>query len=549
MDARFDLLADARGCGNLAGVSPDWAPAPAASTHFHSFMRPREFFHSHPVAWLPVLAVLVAVTAASRAEVVLHPLFGDSAVLQQGKPVPVWGSAAPGERVAVEFHGQKREAVADGNGRWQVTLDPMDASAEGADLIATGNSTARASNVVVGEVWICSGQSNMEWTVARAQNAETEIAAANHPLIRQLTVERTVSEGPLETITGAWAVCSPATVGTFTAVGYYFARELMSELGVPVGLINSNWGGTQIESWMSDAAIKSGPYTGNIAARWQQLLDEYPQRMVEYEAALAKWNEESAAAKAAGAEFTFAAPRMPQGSGSHRTPSGLFNAMIHPLIPYAVRGVIWYQGESNAPRHGEYGTLFKDMIAQWRRDFGQGELPFYFAQLPNFTARGDTTGQQWAFQREAQMKAIELPNTGAAVTVDLGDPGNIHPLNKQDVGRRLALTALRGTYGKDIESSGPVFKKMERQGKALRVEFEHGDGLRVTVGETTGFELAGADKVFHPATDRVDGATVVLESDAVAEPVAVRYAWHNTPAVTLYNGAGLPAAPFRSDDW
>lgn len=482
-----------------------------------------------------------------RAEVRPAPLFQNNAVLQQGKPVPVWGKADAGEKVTVEFAGQKKETTADSEGRWKVTLDPLATSSTPAEMIISGTNTLRLSNIVVGEVWLCSGQSNMEWTVARSMNAEQEIAEANYPMIRHFKTPRTAAEKPADTVEGEWAVCSPQTVENFSAAAYFFAREIHKALGVPVGLINTSWGGTQIESWISEDTLKNNPNYNAIMARWKERLEAYPEALKKYEAALEKWKSEAEEAKAAGREFTRRAPSAPEGEGSRWLPSSLFNAMVHPFIPYAIEGFLWYQGETNAVRHEEYASLFKDMITQWRRDFGQGDLPFYFVQLANFKRKDDTTGMTWAYLREAQMEALSLPNTGAAVIIDIGDPDDIHPTNKQGVGDRLARLALTHVYKKSgIVWSGPVFEKATIQGNSVRLDFSHADGLKLADGDPTSFELAGADGVFHPAQAKVEGTSVIVSSPEVANPVEVRYAWANNPRSTLSNGAGLPASPFRA---
>jgi sialate O-acetylesterase len=466
-----------------------------------------------------VFALLGA--AGLRADVALAPLFTDHAVLQQGKLVPVWGRADPEEHVTVTFRGQTIGTNASPDGRWEVLLAALTPSADGAELVAAGpkNRVVR-TDVVVGEVWLCSGQSNMEFTVDdpkrpafQLQNAKAEVAAANFPLIRQFTVAHQVANAPVENAEGSWVACSPATVGQFTAVGYFFARELHRRLNVPVGLVASVWGGTPIEAWLSPWALAGDPAFAAAQTRWTKGSPVYLPRP--------SWE-----------------------------PAGLFNGMINPLLPYALRGVLWYQGESNANRAAEYHPLFAAMITAWRAHLGQGDLPFYWVQLANYQDPHDPSGLSWAYLREGQAQTLSLPATGMAVTIDLGDPKNIHPHDKQEVGRRLALIAKARTYGITGDFSGPVFAEAERAGSAMHVHFRYADGgLTAADKPLQSFELAGADRKFHPATALIIGDLVVVQSPAVLSPVAVRYAWSNNPEANLYNGAGLPAGPFRSDRW
>jgi sialate O-acetylesterase len=501
------------------------------------------------------VALLTALTA--QAEVTLAPLFTDHAVLQRDKAVPIWGRADPGEKILISFGDQLARATAAPDGRWIGFLTAMPANAAGADLIIAGKNTVTLRDVVVGEVWLCSGQSNMEWPLSRAANAAEEIAAANFPLIRHLKVARTVADAPAETVqTGGWQVATPQTAGEFTAVGYFFAREIAQRLGVPVGLVNSTWGGTPIEAWMSAAALASDPAFAVIGERWRQALAEYPAGKARYDTDWAKWQTDEATAKATGGD-RYAAfvvqrprPRAPMGAGSASTPAGLFNGMINPLLPYALRGTLWYQGETNTARPGEYHRLFVATIKAWRAHFGQGDFPFYWVQLANYRSPGDATQVSYAFLREAQTQTLELPNTGQAVTIDLGDPADVHPTNKQDVGRRLALLAKNRVYGITMDDTGPTLAGVAREGSALRVRLAHADGGLVAHGRPLqAIEISGADRVFRAATAKIERDTLLVSSPEVKDPVAVRYAWRNAPEANLYNGAGLPAVPFRSDDW
>lgn len=526
---------------------------------------------------LALLACASLAAAGLRAEVTVAPLFTDRAVLQRDKPVPVWGTGATGEKVTVTFSGQQRTATTGPDGRWIVYLDPLPAAASGGDFVVAGTNTITLRDVVVGEVWLCTGQSNMEWPVARAAQAAAEIAAAGFPLLRHVRIEPTVAETPADTVkTGGWQAASPETVGAFTAVGYFFARDLHQKLGMPVGIVHSSWGGTPVESWLSPAALAGDPAFAVVAERWREDVAAYPSRKTEYDAALAGWTRAEADARAAAAAPPPAAkggrsaprvdpaaahqdwlrrnprPRAPRGPGDPRTPSGLFNGMINPLLPYAFRGALWYQGESNTPRAGEYRALFAALITSWRAHFAQDDLPFYWVNLAAYAPPEDQgeKGRTFAFLREAQTKALALPNTGQALAIDLGEARNIHPANKQEVGRRLALLARNRDYEIVSDDTGPTFAGAGREGPALRVRFEHvTGGLVAHEKPVQALELAGADRVFHPAVGRIERDTLVVTSPAVREPVAVRYAFTNFPEANLYNGAGLPAVPFRSDDW
>lgn len=514
---------------------------------------------------VPLLVFDAAGSAVLRADVVPAPLFGDRAVLQRDKPVPVWGKADPGEKVTVVFGDQQRSATAERDGRWIVFFDAVPASVQGKDLSITGKNTLVLRDIVVGDVWLCSGQSNMEWPVSRAASAEAEIAAANFPLVRHIKVERTVATTPSDTVkTGGWAPATPQQVGAFTAVGYFFAREIHQKTGVPVGLVNASWGGTPIEAWLSPIALDSNPAFGVVRDRWQRAVADYPAAQAAYEPWIAEWTRHEAAAKAQGeaAHRAWLAKnpwrRGPRGApGDSWMPSGLFNGMIHPLLPYALRGALWYQGESNTDRPGEYHALFAMLITAWRFHFAQGDFPFYWVNLANYNPPDDPTGMSYALLREAQTKTLALPATGQALAIDIGNPEDIHPANKQDVGRRLALLARNRLYETVGDDSGPTFVSASREtlpgragGAALRVRFDHTQGGLVAHDKPPqALEVAGANRVFHPATGRIDQGTLLVSSPAVPEPVAVRYAWRNAPEANLYNGAGLPMVPFRSDDW
>lgn len=491
--------------------------------------------------------LLLAGVTPLAAEVRLPALISDHMLLQQGVPVRIWGRAEPGEAVRVAFAGQQVGTEADAAGRWAVYLKPLAAGGPH-EMTITGKSKIVVQDVLVGEVWVGSGQSNMQWTVGRSDNAEQEIARANYPEIRLFQVKMQVAEQPAEDTEGAWSRCSPESVKNFSAVGYFFARELHLKRRVPVGLIQSAWGGTPAQSWTSRPALEAEPALKFILDDWQRVIENYPAAKEKYEQALAAWKAAAAQAKGEG-RTPPAPPRPPQGPGHQNTPAGLYNAMIAPLAPYAIRGAIWYQGESNAshPHAFAYRRLFRVMIEDWRRAWGLGAFPFLFVQLANFQSNG-----WWPLLRESQVEALGLRNTGMAVTIDIGMSKNIHPTNKQEVGRRLALAARAVAYGEDVIPSGPLYRQLTSENGRLRVWFDYAaGGLEARGGEPlNGFLIAGEDGKFVAAEARIEGDTVVVSSPEVKRPVAVRYAWADDPVTAnLVNKAGLPASPFRTDGW
>jgi Domain of unknown function (DUF303). len=497
-----------------------------------------------------LVAGLLFFGVTALADVTLAPVFTDHAVLQREKPLPVWGRAEPGERVTVSFSGQTIGTTTGADGRWIVYLAPLEASAQPAELVAVGKNEVRLRDVLVGDVWLCSGQSNMEWPVERSMNWEEEVATADFPLIRHIKFKKTVAKEPAETVAddgAGWRVCTPEVAKWFSAVGFYFARDLQPRIGVPVGLINATYGGTPIEGWLSPAAL-SDPAFAIVAERWRAAEASYPDDKARHDAAVAEWNAAEKAARERGEKFTVPWPAQPAGVKWYR-PSGLYNGMIAPLMPVAVCGVLWYQGETNTDRPDEYGALFRKLITSWRAHLGQDDVFFFWVQLAAYSG-GDSAATGWARLRDEQSSALALPRTGQAIAIDVGDPDDIHPTNKQAVGRRLALIARAKVYGSPVDHSGPVFEKAIREGAAMRVSFRHADnGLIARDKPLQSFQIAGADQKFYPAIAMIDGGSVVVSSPDVPEPVAVRYAWTNAPEANLYNGAGLPAVPFRSDDW
>jgi len=500
---------------------------------------------------LLVVLSFVVLCAPAVADVTLAPVFTDHAVLQREKPLPVWGKAEAGERVAVAFAGQTVGTTADKDGRWIVYLAPLAASSMPAELLVTGKNVVRLSDVLVGDVWLLSGQSNMEWPVERAMNWQEETATANFPLIRHIKFKKTIAGAPADTVENdgaGWRVCTPEVAKWFSAVGFFFARDIQPRIGVPVGLINSTYGGTPVEGWMSEAALASDPAFAVVGERWQTAMVTAPEDRARFDAAVEVWKAGEAAAKAKGEKYTAPWPPNPA-SVKWFQPAGLYNGMIAPILPVAVKGVLWYQGETNGERPEEYAKLFAAMITHWRAHLGQGDVPFFWVQLANFGG-GYPDAVNWAKLRDAQTETLALPNTGQAVAIDIGDANDIHPTNKQEVGRRLALIARAKVYGGSVDFAGPTFKSAERDGAAMRVSFDFaGNGLISKDKPLQSFQVAGADQTFFPAIAKIDGETVIVSAADVKEPVAVRYAWTNAPEANLYNGAGLPAVPFRSDRW
>jgi sialate O-acetylesterase len=625
-------------------------------------------------------------------------MFTDNMVLQRDKPIPIWGTAAPGQKIKVVLHDQSVTTVAGERGTWSVTLKPMSAGGP-YTLDVTGDQLIQKQNVAIGEVWLCSGQSNMEFHLGAALNGADEVAAASNPDIRLYHVyHRTVDE-PLRDMSGVWSTCRPETAKNFSAVAYFFGRALYQKLHVPIGLIESDWGGTPAEAWTPRAALLAQPSLASMVTNYLEGLKHLSTTVTEYQKRLDAYNKLATVidpgnkglskgwaepdlndntwqdigvpgnyksllritdngafwyrktidvpASSVGADlklelgaiddydttyfngtevgrtgsetpdsfqvariysvpaglvkpgknviavrvwnnagaggllgpkpmqitdsagfavpldgtWKFAVeygvqapppkPPRPLAPGDPWVPSSLYNGMIAGILPYPIRGVIWYQGESNADRPTEYRTLFPTMISAWRKAFGQGDFPFYFVQLANYAARApEPVESDWALLREAQAMALRLPNTGMAVAIDVGSADTIHPQNKQEVGHRLALLALNRTYGQGGEDQGPTYQSMAVESGAIRLKFTHnGGGLFSHGGPLIGFEIAGEDRKFVWADARIERDTVVVSSKLVPAPVAVRYGWDINPATSLYNGSNLPASPFRTDDW
>jgi sialate O-acetylesterase len=645
------------------------------------------------------LILVLMVFSVAKAEVRLPAILSDNMVLQQGVKLRIWGNAKPGERVTVSLKDKSASTVTDAQGRWQVWLDPLKAGGP-LELTVKGDNVLTIRNVLIGEVWLCSGQSNMEWPLANTIGGAEAVAQANYPEIRLFTVTKNTSTTPLADLEGHWVVTTPDDAVHFSAVGYFFGRELYQNLKVPVGLINSSWGGTPAEAWTRHEALVLSPELKPILDKYESSLNALPQAKESYARALADWEEKNlyidagnkgealgyADPKASTADWSkmdlpkqfetagllidgavwfrkelelpaswaskdlvlnlppiddldttyfngtkigatgretpnsYMVPRKyvvpgslvragrsviavrvfdsageggfsrggafsigPDGAeaialggvweykveqalepkhpdwgsrpeavgvSNQNNPSVLYNAMIAPLVGFAIRGVIWYQGESNAGRAYQYRTLFPTMIRDWRSAWG-ANFPFYFVQLANWHAhKAEPDESDWAELREAQMMTLREPQTGMAVTIDIGDENDIHPRNKLDVGRRLAAWALAGAYSQKVIPSGPLFESYTVNGSEVRIRFKHADGLKtLDDGPLKGFAIAGEDHKFVWADARIERDTVIVSSPKISKPVAVRYGWADNPIANLYNKAGLPASPFRTDDW
>jgi sialate O-acetylesterase len=636
-----------------------------------------------------VLLMAISLSLSGYTQVRLPKLISNGMIVQRNKPIVIWGWASPREKVAVQFHGQQQKATADQSGRWRVEFSPEPAGGPFQMTVSGKKNTVALSDILIGEVWVCSGQSNMEWPLKSARNAEEEVKAARYPQIRQFLVQKAVSTIPEEDVKGgSWKSCTPETAGDFTAVGYFFARAIYEEINVPIGLINTTWGGTHSETWTSREAFASSdefkdmiarmpaidlnkmatqkqneelarlksmnivlPATGVDrwkdpsfdASRWNEMelpslweeqgfpdfdgvmwfrksisipadeaagaallelgpiddSDETYVNGVRVGSTLVKYNEDRAYRLSPGVlkagenviavrvedtgggggiygktdqlklttgtgawyslagkwSFTVEKVTTSDAVGPNSYPTLLFNAMLNPLLPARIAGVIWYQGESNAGRAHQYRTAFPLMINDWRKHWNEGDFPFYFVQLASFKAENGTSekGSTWAELREAQTMTLSLPHTGMAVTTDIGEANDIHPRNKQDVGKRLAVWALKNDYGKKLVCAGPSFKSMTVEGNKLRISFnDTGSGLMTKdkYGYLKGFEVAGDDKKFHYAKASIEGSDVIVVCDQVNSPVAVRFAWADNPEdANLFNKDGFPAVPFRSDNW
>ncbi len=542
---------------------------------------------------LLILAVTLA-AASARGELTLPAVISDHMVLQRDIGVPIWGTGTAGDTVAVEFAGQTKSATVGADGKWMVKLDPLKASADARTLtVKSRDKSLQVGDVLVGDVWLASGQSNMGSPVGSVSNAAELLPKINDPLLRFFSVTKNTSPEPLPDLKGKWELATPETAKGFSAVAFFYAQEIRRTQNVPVAILHSSWGGTPIETWISLEGLRRDPALPKTVAKWDAAVGEYekvkadPKLVSDYEADLKKWkaevepaynaqlkayNADVASGKAVGPKPQPPTPEpsnpdpmgMPSPSRRPQTPSVAFNATIAPLIPYAIRGVIWYQGEQQTTSLEPYRQLFPRLIEDWRGHWKQGDFPFLFVQLPaNGKDPEPVAKAGWPPTREAQFLTLKLPNTGMAITVDIGDPKQVHPDNKIHVGNRLALVGRKVAYGENLVASGPLYQDSSVDGNAVKVRFrETGDGL--AIGQTPwlapgtqpfpqdkliGFYIAGDDRKWVEADARIAGDGVVVSSPQVPKPSAVRYLWANSPRGNLYNKNGLPAAPFRTDDW
>ena len=485
------------------------------------------FYTLNKIKWVALALLFGVFICPLHADVKLAGVFGDHMVLQQGVKLAVWGTAAPGEKISVNVAGQTISTQAGSDGRWHVMLDPLKMSTSPVEFTVTGNNKVILRDVLAGDVWLCSGQSNMEYSLGGTLSAPEELPKANHPDIRLCGLSTKAERQPLDSRPCQWTACTSETAKHFSAVGYFFGRDLHEAIHCPVGLICSAVSGSQIQSWISLDKLKSDPALAHCLRTYDHMMAK---------------------------------------PGATGIPTEFFNGMIHPLIPFGIKGVVWYQGESNTGEPESYRDLFTALITDWRSHWDQTSLPFLFVQLPGFHSfESEPSPSKWAVLRAAQAVALDLPNTGMAVTLDLSAQRNIlHPRNKREVGRRLALIARHMVYGQNVECDGPVFKSAKFDGSRVHITFSNVDsGLIAGAANPNdpnqpvakpglpvkGFSIAGDDRKFVWADAVIDGDSVVVSSDKVKSPAAVRYGWDENPEVNLYNREGLPAAPFRTDDW
>ena len=506
----------------------------------------------HPVKLkTPILFafLLSALIPTAQAQVTLPKALSSHMVVQRDLPVHVWGTAGPSEPIEVTFRGQTRTTTTGPLGRWSIFLSP---GAAGGPFELTVKGTPAApdsqaapqtitlTDVLVGDVWLASGQSNMEFAMRQAATADQDLPHAAIPDIRLLMVNKKASEYPLEDIDSpGWTASTPESARNFSAVAWYFAREIEQHQHVPIGVIDSTWGGTVADTWTRASALGADASLAPIFVSWGQMTERETDALIRDK----DEQRQRAEAKAAGKpepQFPWHPTLLSWGPGM------LWNGMIAPLTPFPIRGVIWYQGESNSAlvRAPLYNRVFSTMITDWRHQWAEGDFPFLFVQISNFKSNAS---EDWAELRQQQLKTLSLVNTAMAVTIDIGNPDNVHPTDKVDVGHRLALAARAMEYGEDISYIGPAFRQATPEGSTLRVWFDHhSKGLVAKGGDLTGFEIAGADHKFYSAIAKIDGNTVLATSPSVPEPIYVRYGWANSPQCNLFNGADLPASPFNS---
>jgi sialate O-acetylesterase len=537
------------------------------------------------------LLVMACLCLLAQSAVQMPSLFSDHMVLQQDKRLPVWGRAKAGERVKLTLDGQTRTTIADADEQWRVEFDPLSSRDDALEMRVSGENEIVIRDILVGDVWLCGGQSNMEWPLSKTHDATKALQDANVPTLRTFRVQGELAFAPRGECRGVWQTCTPESAADFSAVGHHFARQLQSRFGRPIGLIGSYWGGTPAEAWMTRDALSSDPELVDLARLFDdrrarltalraQFLDELlpawgrgeASRLKQIEIADAAWKAEAARAEALRLPMPAKPPAPPPAPHPYLSdpvtphqPCVLNYGMIAPLKSMALKGIIWYQGESNDRRPWEYPALLRGLIRDWRNQFKQSDLPFLYVQLASHRERPvGPSHHAWCLVREGQLRALSVPHTGMVSAIDLGEVYDVHPRNKRTVGERLALAARAVAYGEAVEWSGPLYDRMTREGtNRLRVHFTHAqDGLMsalprpqpdtaapIPTDTLVGFTIAGEDRRFYVADAMMDGATVVVRSDHVPAPVAVRYGWASNPEISLYNRAGLPASPFRTDDW
>ncbi len=492
--------------------------------------------------------IVMTLATAVEANVRVPAVIGNNMVLQKDIPLPIWGWADPGEEVTVTFGDKLMSVKADAAGKWKVTLPAVTEAGGPHEMFIKGKNLIHLTNILVGEVWAGSGQSNMQWNVAQSKDAKEEIAKGNYPKIRLFIIPLVPAGTPAETVNAQWVECSAQTVANSSAVLYFFGREIHQKLNVPVGLITTAWGGTRIQPWIPPEGYSAIPELKEEQGKMVEALKNYGQGVSDsfkaYTTALSAWKSGDPL------PVTPAIPAHPLNNNFQWT--GLYNGMIHPIAPFALRGFLWYQGESNNGQGMQYYHLKRGLIEGWRNVWNQPEnrdFPFLFAQLAPFNYGGDPTNLPGIW--EAQTATLKVKNTGMAVLTDITTVGDIHPPNKQEVGRRLSLWALANTYGKkDLVFSGPLYKAIKAEGDKIVVSFDHSMGLKASDGkDLSWWTVAGEDKKFVKATAKIEGDTVVVQASGVTKPVAVRFGWHQSAEPNFVNGAGLPASPFRSDTW
>ncbi|MBU2882051.1 sialate O-acetylesterase [Psychrosphaera sp. B3R10] len=491
---------------------------------------------------------LILFSSTALSKITVPHIFADRMVLQQKQHNPIWGKATPGAKVHVSIANQNYKVKADSKGDWRVKLAPLPAGGPYKLSIEGDYTVLEISDVLVGEVWLCSGQSNMEWRVQHINHSEIELASANFPDIRLLSVPRVGIDKPQFDVETQWYKTTPQNVRDFSAICYLYGRRLHQTLNVPIGLIKNSWGGTPIEAWIPRDALEKNNEYEELLAHWDKVAENFDED--KFNKDLAEFQDWVKAGKPKGKKLKNPANVLTGG----KRPANIFNGVVNPFIGYGIRGVIWYQGEANGARGYQYRSLFPLLINSWRERWGQGDFPFYWAQLADFRPEKDTPSKysDWAELREAQTMTLSLPNTGEAVIYDVGEARNIHPGNKQDVANRLVRHPLAKIYGYPMMADSPMYKSSRIKGNKFLLTFKNVKRKLYALdkNEVLGFYIAGKDQRFVRATAKITGKnTVEVYSNEINEPVAVRYAWEDNPVVNLYDKIGLPVTPFRTDDW